>query len=351
MAPVGARRLALVSSLAASVLGACAGEAPSPADAGGADAGLGADASAGADAGAARDAGAVDPAAHVGTFTVQLHVPVVAAEGVDAREGFTSVSGRVSSGPTPAQLIWETQTATMGCVLMTPRAPFCASSCGASAACVADGVCQTYPTARSVGAVTMTGLANREGRAEVTLLVGANTYQTPTDVHLSYPAFAEGATVGLRAAGSAEVPAFAVEAPGILPLESPTSAVAIRDGAALELTWTPPTRPELSRIAVALDISHHGGTKGMITCDVADTGALTIPAPMVDALVALGVAGFPSVTLARRVTRAVTTEAGTIRLVIGSEVQRSVTIDGLTSCVDDEGCPTGETCGPDLSCR
>jgi hypothetical protein len=113
---------------------------------------------------------------------------------------------------------------------------------------------------------------------------------------------------------------------------------------AVNLAWTPPGRAGISRIQIALEISHHGGYKGEIDCDVADTGAFAIPEPLVTALVNLGRAGYPSVKVTRVATATAPTQPN-VHLIVSSLVERAVDT-GVISCGADPTmlCPTGMTC-------
>jgi hypothetical protein len=117
------------------------------------------------------------------------------------------------------------------------------------------------------------------------------------------------------------------------------------------LSWNAASDPDASSVHLKLDISHHGGSKGMIECDAADNGSLTIPAALVKELLGLGVAGFPTVILTRSSTTRAQAGAGAVALVVGSTTERSVTVPGVDSCTSDEQCPSGEVCQPDLTCK
>jgi hypothetical protein len=303
----------------------------------------------GADAGPS-DVGNGDPQVLVGTFQVRLVAPVEASPGVDPSPGFTTVFGKVYDGPTPATLIWQEVSRSGECILLTPRVPFCNSPCGGSAACVEDDLCQPYPSARSVGLVTVTGLASTGGPIDLELRPVANNYQNPANVELDYPAFSEGQVIGLSAAGDV-LPGFSVSAPGVGPLTLSDAELRLVAGQALDLSWNTPDDPSLAKILVKLDISHHGGTKGKIECEAVDDGALEIPGPMIGQLLALGVAGFPTVIATRRSLGSTSIAVGRIDLLISADDERPVIIDGLISCTEDGDCSNGATCQPDLSCR
>lgn len=316
-------------ALAALSLSAC-GTTATPADAASTDAVT--DSPAG-------DASASD--AVIGSFQVKLVAPT------DASAGYTSVVGRVQDGPTPAAIVWE-QAATEGdCRLLTPRVPFCATPCGGSAVCVENDTCRPYPTAQVVGAVTVTGVRTSDGATSFVMNPIANTYQ-PTGVMLPFPAFAAGDAIRFDAAGSAWMTAFSVSARGVSPLSLTTSPVRIQTGQALELAWTAPAAPT-ERVAVRLDISHHGGTRGKIECDTADDGSLTIASTLLTRLVSLGVAGYPTIVVTRVARGATPIRAGVVELNVSSEVETPVEIPNLRSCTSNADCDGG-TCRADLTC-
>jgi hypothetical protein len=323
------------------------------AQAGSPEAGGGA-AGGGSDAGAS-DAGAADPAKKVGTFTIKLTAPTPASGGSAASEGYTSITGKVFDRPVPEEVIWEVDQQSGGCKLLKPRVPFCEKPC-TNAVCVEDDQCAPNAEAQSVGKVTISGLRQKAGTADIGIdplgeSVNARVYSTPGEVELPYPAFAEGDEIKLQAAGSAAFPGFSTAAKGIAPLELTTTAFPLKMNSALTLAWKAATKPDLARIGVDLDISHHGGTKGMIECDVADTGSLEIPAALVTRLLALGVAGFPTIKVTRSSKGTAQTAKGGVDLQVLEEVEKAVQIDGLVSCSGPSDCPAGKTCQADLSCK
>lgn len=284
-----------------------------------------------------------DPNVLAGTFQVLLVPPV------SSTPGYTTVVGKVYDGPSPSQIIW-TQAAQGGdCKLSTPRVPFCSTPCGGSAVCVDDDTCQAYPTARSVGAIQVKGLRTSTGATEFSMSPIANNYQPPGTVSLPYPAFSEGDELSLTAAGS-YYPAFTLKGRGITPLQLLDTPLTLQRGQPLALHWTPAGQTDVSTIHVKLDISHHGGTKGMIECDTADTGSLQLPAELVTQLLDLGAAGYPTIIVTRKSVGSVTIAPGRLDLVVSSEVEHAVVVPGITSCTSNADCPSGKTCKSDLTC-
>jgi hypothetical protein len=90
----------------------------------------------------------------------------------------------------------------------------------------------------------------------------------------------------------------------------------------------------------------------MIECDVPDNGSLAISKRLVSALVALGVAGYPTIQVARQMTDSASASVGRIELLVFSGTERPVTVPGLVSCMTDEDCPDGRTCNAsDKTCQ
>lgn len=295
------------------------------------------------------DAAPADGSAPTGVIAGTFQVQLVAASGTTP--GYTNVVGRVQLGETPETTAWAEALADGDCKLLTPRIPFCATPCGSSAACVADNTCVPYPTSQSAGAVRMTGLRTTEGVMPIELTLVANNYQPPGSVTLPFPAFAEGDALRLEAGGAGAVPAFAVDGRGIAPLTVTSTMLQVAMNTPVELRWTAPGAAGTgSRVKVKLDISHHGGTRGMISCDTADDGSLTIGAALVTRLVGLGVAGFPSIVATRESVGTAAVGTGRVRMVVSSTVESYVTVPGVRSCTDTADCMGMGMCRADLTC-
>jgi hypothetical protein len=230
-----------------------------------------------------------------------------------------------------------------GCQLLVPREVSCTQPCGAGTVCTGANVCSAKPAQIDVGTLHVEGL----GPTALDLMPTSPTvlsYQVvPT---LPYPACAEGDAVTLDAT------AFSIAGKCVTDLEV-TSAVPIpvMSGQPMHLAWKAPGHAGISRVQIILEISHHGGYRGEIDCDVADTGSFDVPAPLVTALVALGRAGFPTVKVARTATAAAAKEPG-VKLVVGSQVELEVDT-GVISCgaPTSQPCPDGTTCQGDFTCQ
>lgn len=302
-----------------------------------------------ADAGIDAAPGALDT--FVGQFTADLVAPVPATADSPAVEGFTSVLGVVYDHPQPQAIIWDVSVTDGSCVLRLPRVPFCDPGCGGSAVCVADDTCAPYATKQDVGLVHARGLTTTTGTTEFDLTLLAGNYQVPGVLHLAYPAFAPGGAVAFAAAGSAFTPAFTLTGTGIAPLVLTSADPALARDQPLTLTWNAPVGGGASRIAVALDISHHGGSKGKIECDAPDTGSLTMSAMLMTRLLDLGAAGFPTIIVTRKATSSALVTSGRVDLVLSFKVEHPVTVPGVQSCTEDVECTPPQTCQNDLTCR
>jgi hypothetical protein len=175
----------------------------------------------------------------------------------------------------------------------------------------------------------------------------AGNYQP--SVRVPYPPLSEGAKVEITAPGGTLGP-LRLESSGIAPLEL-TGKVQPVSGQPLALAWKPPAQANISRIEIMMDLSHHGGSKGKIECDTADTGVLAIPAAQITTLLGLGISGFPTVVVTRVASGRTTTRLGRATLRVVSSVEREVEIEGLHSCTANQDCPAGMTCQVDLRCK
>ncbi len=291
---------------------------------------------------AGNGAAALDPSTPLlGTFAVTLVAPT------SSTDGFTSVLGRVYDGPMPPQLAWQVADGAQGCELRIPVVPFCEPSCGTSAACTQEQGCVAYPAAQDLGTVTLTGL--QASAIEMKPISG--TYQLPPEIELPHPPTVEGAPIRLQSGGGG-YEAFEIEGTGIAPLQLSGPELITLDGTQpLTLQWQPPSDPPASRIQVKVDISHHGGLKGVIECDVEDDGESEIEASLIEQLIGLGTAGFPSINVVRIATGGAQLDPGRVLLTVISRVERPLDVPGVVSCNDAEECSTGQTCAASRTCE
>lgn len=291
-----------------------------------------------------------DSDALIGTFVVSLTAPVEATDSTTETAGKANLTGVVNDGPSPVATIFEVFQTSGACTLLKPRIPFCETACENGAVCVEDNTCLAYPTALSLGTLSVTGLTLATGASSFTLTPINGNYQTAGATKLAYPPFAEGDAVSLSLPGNDTFAALTLSGKGIGQLALTGSAYDLKKDTDFVLAWTKAGSAANSKIHVKLDISHHGGTKGKIECDTDDNGALTIDKSLVTTLLNLGVAGFPSVIVTRQSIGETSTRLGRVQLDISATVEHQVTVEGLTSCNADEDCPDGQTCQDNLTC-
>lgn len=301
------------------------------------------------------DAGELTPLD--GAFRIQLVAPVEETEEIAASPGYVAVLGRVYDGPQPARTRWVSVDEQAGCELFAPEIPFCDPECSGGAVCNADDTCQAPPTPLDLGTVTLEGLATESGDAvSMSPLPPSNSYQPTASAGLVYPPFAPGDEVTLHVAGnrSEGVPGFSIAGQGVSQLELANDGnLRFAPDENSLITWEPPDDDDVSHVELIFDISHHGGQKGELRCDVEDTGQFEVPAALVTGLIELGVAGFPEVRIIRKTVERAEETVGNVSLTIESAAVQYLDIPGVVSCAEigsEAGCPDGQVCQQDLRC-
>lgn len=320
----------LPCAIAIALLAGCGGEdAPGGGGAGAADS----TDSGASGAGASADAGGTgSPTSElVGSFLVKL----VAQK--DDTPAHASFLGKLFDAP-PLPLVPLVLDSEVGdCRLLVPEVPFCDPPCMASA-CTADDVCTPFPTPQSAGTVLVHGLGDEPLELEP---VGSSFTYMPAS--LPYPPCDAGEPIRV------EADAFELESACIAPIVLPDDEIVVRSGQSAMISWTA-GEVATARVRIVLDIAHHGGQKGEISCDVPDTGTFQIPEELVTKLVSLGVAGFPTVVVSR-VTSDAAENLPAVTLTVSAEVERVVDT-GNVSCLTDDDCPDRMSCDPmTLICR
>jgi len=241
-----------------------------------------------------------------------------------------------------------------GCQLVVPQDVVCTPACDSASLCTATDQCTAKPKAQDLGTLHVTGLQTTSGGASFDVAPGSgNVYMSET---LPYPPCAEGDSIVVQSG------AFTVTGKCIGPLTVTSPAPlrlvdAQKNPIAAALTWSPPSQAGISRIRLILEISHHGGgSKGEVDCDVPDTGSFTIPQKLVADLIALGVAGYPTIEVSR-VSAASPANAPGVQLLVSTSLLLDVD-SGVLSCGGgsdpaSNSCPDGTTCsdGPPYLCQ
>jgi hypothetical protein len=275
----------------------------------------------------------------LGTFSVTLNPPVG-----DSADAFTSISGKVYSGEYPTDVI-ETPSATAGgCTTYEfSRQPCLEVACTTSQVCAAPEDCRERPRLVGVGAVSVSGI----GAGPLALSVVNNNYQYAGDI--PYPGFEDGATISLTANGD-HYPAFTVSTTGVAPVSLSKDEYLLTSGDPLLVEWAPGTNDD-AEVILLLNISKHGGSPGYLRCDTVDSGSFTIPAGPIQALIDLGVAGFPQLTVTRRTRGEAAVNGGKIVLDVAADAIPTLAVEGYCSCNDAGDCgscsdPTKTVCDP-----
>ena len=312
-------------------------------------AGCGGEANSTADAAVPADAQVAtegDPSRLVGTFTVTL----VKASPESGTPNLSSMRGFVRDAPVPALTLWDPVESVGACILQTPRFPFCDPACGTDN-CVEDDLCKPPPRAVDVGTVTVAGVQTTSGDKEFSLSKIGPSYQPPAAIDLTYPPAEEGAELRISTSGGDHAP-FEVVSAGIAPLEVEVDGnIPFEPDSAMEVSWQPAGPRGASSIAALIDISHHGGARGRIVCEVRDAdGRLEVDPLLVTGLIELGTAGYPTLKLTRRSVGSTTISLGRVDFSVEESRELGLSIPGLISCGTDSPCPEGQTCLPQRKC-
>jgi hypothetical protein len=251
---------------------------------------------------------------------------------------YTSLEGKVFDSVDPALV--PTEVASEGsCRLVTPPSLLCDPGCAPSTeVCAPGNQCVAVPVARGVGTVSVSGLVSP---VEMNPNGATANYRA---TGLANPGFAPGADVRLSASGGDYAP-FELRGWGVGLLEV-SSEITVTQGQPTVIRWTAPASAGPAHVVATLDVNNHGSTEASIECDFEDTGEGEIPASLVDALIARGTSGFPSIELRRHTASSTAIEPGCVEFEVLSELSLDVSLTGLTSCDTDAECPDGQTCKP-----
>jgi hypothetical protein len=261
-----------------------------------------------------------------GTFTIALNPEV------EDEPAYTSIYGKVYSGPYPTDVIETVVASDAKCTVYKYSLQACYDpSCTGDQTCVAENVCEARPSPVSVGDVSVTGI----GASPLKLSATNLNYQYPLD--LPYPGVSEGEPVTLTASGGAFTP-FSISAPGVAPIATSESSYLLANDQPLTVNWTPGASSVDAEVTATLNISKHGGSAGYMLCTTTDSGSLTIEADVLNALLGLGVAGFPELLLKRSTRGEATVAGGTIALDVEAVAKPGLNVEGYCSCFNDSDC-------------
>lgn len=281
------------------------------------------------------DAGPLDPA------TVPLRGPCLQEERiggflVEVQELFSIVDGKVANGVDP-NTVQEVVKTEGGCTLLRTEYPSCDPLCDPGFTCAKNLGCVPYPLQQDVGTVTIEGL---EKLVVMEPKPPSNSY---FDTQLPQPAFLPGVALHLTstAGWAGELELFAV---GSAPMEIVNPAWVVKDGEPLSFTWDPPPEGARTLVEVRVTLDQHGNTPVSLICDLPDTGAAQIPAPLIAELLSYGISGYPNARVSRRTVDSVSIPQGCIDFVAGAPRSPTVTVSGHYPCSKPDDCPPGLSC-------
>jgi len=250
---------------------------------------------------------------------------------------YSAVSGEVRDGVVPSAVL-QNVLEQGDCRLLRADNPFCDPPCDWDETCDFDGTCIPYPSNLDVGTVTVTGL-NKEVVMEPP---GGGLPASYFDTQMPHPGFDPGATIQLDASGN-DIAGFTLYGEGCEPLEIADEAWVVASGQPLEVSWTPAQGDQV-RVLLRFNIDQHGTTPVEAWCEVEDTGTTSVPADVIDALVAYGVTGFPSAHVYRRSVDSVQVEVGCVEFEVYSHETAELQVEGHIPCDSPDDCPQGMVC-------
>ena len=266
-----------------------------------------------------------DRAEKVGDFSVEL------------TSLYTAVSGSVAAAVVPAdvpELVQE-----LGpCRLERQRNLFCDPGCTGGFTCGEQGQCVPYPENLDVGDVSVWGLV-----APVHMEPDGQSRRY-WNTELPHPGFVQGGDIHLQASGGSARP-FTLRGLGEAALTALEAKLELESEKPLNVSWAPAsTGPGPQHVLFTLNIDQHGVTPLTVTCDVEDTGVLTVPRELIRALFAAGPSGFPSAKLVRRSADSLSLEQGCVEFGVRTSVDLRVNVSGHMPCTRDEDCLAGDQC-------
>ena len=251
------------------------------------------------------------------------------------------IDGAVADGVVPISVLEEIA-AEGDCRLMRRNNPFCDPACEPGETCDFDGTCLPYPVNQDLGTVTITGLASPVAMEPV---FPGNTYY---NTELPAPPFDGGDLITLDMPGGVYGPAT-LYGVGVEPVVSLDEEWAVEAGVDMLVHWQAPAGAvSRGEVSLSVNIDQHGTTPGTLWCVFEDDGEATVPAGILQTLVATGVTGYPSGAVQRRTQDSAELELGCMDFTVSSTVTVDVDVIGYTSCISDADCPEGQECNEEL---
>jgi hypothetical protein len=199
---------------------------------------------------------------------------------------------------------------------------------------------------KSVGDVTFSGLVIPLVMTPTITGTASVVYSGLIPSDTAFPPYTVGTALGVTAVGG-DYPAFMLSGRGIQPLSAEAGQnLDVAEDQPLTIRWVAPD-VGAGRIKLSMDIGHHGGVAAEVHCDdLPDTGSVTIPAPLITALMNKGTAGFPTVSLSRVSVDSTRVGPGCVEFLVASGVALALNVAGIESCTEDANCTPPEICRP-----
>ncbi|HEU5056961.1 MAG TPA: hypothetical protein VFU21_10575 [Kofleriaceae bacterium] len=194
-----------------------------------------------------------------------------------------------------------------GCFFVGPASHFCDPPCDGATICTADETCQPLPVTLPAGTVHIGGT---DPELDLDPQPGNSYYTTENHPGLYQP----GDVITVSSEGAGDVPAFEISARGVPELTVPWESVTATEHQDMTVTWdADDTSPAGTQVVLHMDNDHHG-VRAYVECWSDDTGALTVPAAVLDPLILAGESGIgtyiENAWMARRNRGTIDTDSG-----------------------------------------
>lgn len=289
--------------------------------------------------------GAAAGCTSVDTTASSAPSPIINIELVPAEQGnqaYTQVAGYPWDGPpVPEALVKDGESGAcqvLKVVTYTCNPPACNAT---AVTCTGDNQWTRNPVKKADGTLAFSGVKLESGGTDFTLSAIGNLYQPTASTSVAYPPCAAGDKITVS--GGTGSNAYSIDAKCVAPLEmTSTTPMAFESGKNATFTWTPGPDATVTTVDIEIDISHHGGLKGLIRCSAPDTGSITVDGSLITKLIGYGTAGFPNAAVTRRSRATASAGAGTATLDVKSTTTIDLEIPGVVSCNNDtKPCASG----------
>ncbi|MCA9569316.1 MAG: hypothetical protein KC656_15820 [Myxococcales bacterium] len=189
--------------------------------------------------------------------------------------------------------------------------PSCPQGCAAGEVCRAGGVCEAFPTPVELGRLTLSGDLPR---VRLDPLDPGALYTSGVDVP------EPGARIRLVGRD------LALGTVAVASMTGGPTDLRLQAGVPLDVSWDAGSAGD--DVVLTLAVDQHGASQAALRCTFGDVGSGVVPASAVDALLARGVSGFPSASLARTRVDHTDVQGGCVELSSRSVVPVDLDLQG-----------------------